>query len=432
MTQLSNILDQYVITTTTSTTTIVAKKICKKCGHPQELRSDRSAKTSWACSDCGHRNKLKLLVLITFIALSALTMQQIAYAEIDPTDIPFPSPWMKDCTYSVGEFLIFNCLWRSDRIPEEVQADLEQLEENIDILPEDEYEASKTRIIIDWLTAPDPDPIPEPEPPRPTVRDILISKLPPGVKEAVDRLQECRYGYDGWEAIQQKSAYEVPDQFIRSIDDYTTDKIVGDLNKAYEACRAQRDYPLSSSYKTFIDADVLGLDRFGREPTHTFNQTTNFTRGSDIYAPLTKEDFAKAIKNATDWMKTAPYTDPTLGCIPRDAEDVRCRNQGNPEPIIKDLRSYNDYINFKAGQIQTPQDYADTIAAAKQAQCTVHYPIYKHRIASGSEGGMELPVWLEHCESIEDEFNRIGFACYTGGEQILCSDLRKIQDAREN
>jgi len=43
---------------------------------------------------------------------------------------------------------------------------------------------------------------------------------------------------------------------------------------------------------------------------------------------------------------------------------------------------------------------------------------------------MELPVWLEHCESFDDEFIRTGIACYSGGEQILCTALAKIKAER--
>ncbi len=365
-------------------------------------------------------------ILISIILATALSIAP-AFAEIEQVSIPFPPPYMLDCSYSVGEFLIFNCIWRSDRIPANVTADLEQLEKSIDILPAEEYEASKDKIILDWIYADDIELEVEPEPPKPTVRDILVAKLPAGVKEAVDRLKECQYGYDGWEAIQQQTEYEIPDQFIRSVDDYTTDKIVGDLNKAFEACRIQRDYPLPANYQNFIDADVLGLDRFGREPTHTFGQTTNFTRASEIYKPLDQLDFLNAEKTATDFMCSDEGK--ALGhCIKDEFTGV---NRGNPNPIIKDLKTYNDYINFKAGQIQTEQDYIDTITAAKEAQCTVHYPIYKHRLQTAdNEGGMELPVWLEHCESPEDEELRIGFACYSGGDRILCSELAKIKAQR--
>ncbi len=323
----------------------------------------------------------------------------MASAEFQSVSVPFPPPYETDCVYSVGEYLIFMCTWRSPIIPANVTAELEQLARSIDILPEDEYEVSKTKIIIDWLSPPDPELVIEVEPPKPTVRDQLIAKLEPGVKEAVDRLAECQYGYDGWEAIQQQSFYEIPDQMIAFDGKLRTEVLVKRLNMAYEACRVQADYPLTPSYKTFIEADLLGLDRFGREPTHTFNQTTNFTRGDDIYKPLDAMDFFKANQTASDWLRDeAPFIDPTIGCVPRDAEDTRCQARGNPEPIIKDLNSYNQYINFKAGQIQTPQDYQDTIAAAKEAQCVVHYPLYKHFD--------ELPEWLEHCMSAQEKLER--------------------------
>jgi len=360
-----------------------------------------------------------VFILAAFIAL---TMHTIAYGEEETVNVPFPGPYMLDCSFSTGEFLIFNCIWRSDRIPDDVKEALLDIEAVEDLIGKDEVEASKAKIIISWLSPPDPELIIEAEAPRKTVRDILIEKLDPGVRELVDKIQQCRYGYDGWEAIQQQSEYEVPTQFIRTVDDYSKEVIVGILNKAYEACRIQLDYPLSSSYKEFIDADNLGLDRFKREPTQFFNQTTNFTRGIEDYKPLDAMDFFKAEQKATDWLRDeAPFIDPTLGCMPKDAP--KCQNRGNPEPIIKDLNSYNQYINFRAGQIQTPQDYADTIAAAREAQCTVHYPIYKHKL-----GTERLPEWLEHCESIEDEFDRTGIACYKGKDRILCTELRKLQN----
>jgi len=349
-----------------------------------------------------------------------------AFAETEQVNIPFPPPYMLDCSYSVGEFLIFNCIWRSDRIPEDVQLELSSIDNRTALLPPEEIEASKDKIILEWLYADDVELEVEPEEPKPTVREILIEKLPAGVKEAVDRLKECQYGYDGWEAIQQQTTYEIPDQFIRAVDDYTTDKIVGDLNKAYEACRIQRDYPIPASYQHFIDADILGLDRFGNLPTHTFGQETNLTKSDSIYRPLDQLDFLNAEKTASDFM-CSPEGRALGHCI----EEPTGINRGDPNPIIKDLNAYNQYINFKAGQIQTPQDYEDTIAEAKAAQCTVHYPIYKHRLQTAdNEGGMELPVWLEHCESFDDEFIRTGITCYSGGERILCTALAKIRAER--
>lgn len=358
-------------------------------------------------------------MLIIAISISVIG----AHAEIEQVSIPFPGPYMLDCSYSVGEFLIFNCIWRSDRIPEDVKVALLDLEAVKELIGEKEVEASQAKIIMSWLSPPDPELIIEVEPSRPTVEDILKEKLDPGVREAVERLAECEYGKDEWGAIQQSSKYDVPDQIIAWDGNLRNDVLVKRLNLAYESCRIQDEYPLPGSYRSFWLADLTGLDFYNR--TVALGATTNFTMGSDIYAPLTEEDFAGAIKNATDWQKTAPYIDPTLGCIPRDAQDTRCQARGNPEPIIKDLKAYNAYINFKAGQIQTPQDYADTIAEAKAAQCTVHYPIYAHKV--GSE---RLPEWLEHCETFVEEFERTGIACYKGKEQILCAELRKLQDDR--
>ena len=59
----------------------------------------------------------------------------MSFAEIQSVNIPFPPPYMLDCTLSQDEFFIFNCIWRSDRIPDDVKAELEQLEKSIDILP---------------------------------------------------------------------------------------------------------------------------------------------------------------------------------------------------------------------------------------------------------------------------------------------------------
>ena len=322
-----------------------------------------------------------------------------AVAELQSVNIPFAPPYMLDCTLSQDEFLIFNCIWRSDRIPPNVITELEQLKRSIDILPPEEYEVSRDKIIISWLSPPDPETLIEPEPPKPTVEDILKSRLPSGVKEAVDRLAECQYGYEGWAAIQQSTNYEVPDQIIAWDGNLRNEVLVKRLNMAYEACRVQQEYPLTPSYQNFIDADILGLDRFGRQPTHTFGQETNLTKSSTLYKPLDAMDFFKSQEKASDYLRDeAPWIDPTLGCIPRDADDVRCQARGNPEPIVKDLKTYNDYINFKAGQIQTEQDYQDTIAAAKEAQCVVHYPLYKHFD--------EIPVWLEHCISAQEKLDR--------------------------
>ena len=74
-----------------------------------------------------------------------------AFAEFQSVSVPFPPPYEVDCVYSVGEYPIFMCTWRGPAIPFEVKAELEQLERSIDILPTEEYEASKTKIIMSWL-----------------------------------------------------------------------------------------------------------------------------------------------------------------------------------------------------------------------------------------------------------------------------------------
>jgi len=364
------------------------------------------------------------LIKIVLILLLGVGMTA-AFAEIEQVNIPFPPPYMLDCSFSTGEFLIFNCIWRSDRIPEDVQHELSSIDNRTGFVPPEEIEASKDKIILKWLSPPDLEIIPEPEPPRPTVKDVLKLKLDPAILAAVDKLGECEYGFEGWAAFQQKSVYEVPDQFIWIHGQIRNDVIVKDLNLKYEACRIQKAYPLSPMYQNFINADNLGLDLYDRLPTHTFGQETNFTK-SDLYKPLDAMDFFKAEEKASDYLRDeAPWIDPTLGCVPRDATDTRCQARGNPEPIVKDARGYAEYVNFKAGQIITAQDFINLEVKLKELQCIAHYPTYKHRI--GRESGAQLPEWLEHCESIEDEFDRTGIACYKGLDRILCSDLRKMQ-----
>lgn len=324
----------------------------------------------------------------------------MAYAEPITFNVPFPPPYHNTCSYSIGDFLIFNCIIRGDKIPEDVKNQLSYYDNFTGVLPPEEIEAFKDKIIIDWLYVDDQEPEIEIEEIKPTVAEILKERLPPGVKEAVDRLAECQYGYDGWAAIQQQSSYEIPDQIIAFKGNLRNEVLVKRLNMAYEACDIQRNYPLSPMYQNFIDADLLGLDRFGREQTHTFNQTTDLQKYN--YDPLTQEDFDAAEKKAEDFKCSEAGRG--LGHCIEESTDV---NRGNPNPIIKNIFDYNQYINFKAGQIQTEQDYIDTITAAKAAQCTVHYPIYKHRI-TGTMGGMELPVWLEHCETAAERWDRVG------------------------
>jgi len=325
------------------------------------------------------------------IAILLFSTMGVAYGELQSVNVPFAPPYMLDCSLSQDDFLIFNCIWRSDRIPDDVKAELEQLARSIDILPTEEYEINKAKIIMSWLSPPDPALIIEEEPPKLTVEELLKEKLDPGVREAVDKLAECQYGYEGWEAIQQKSDYEIPDQIIAWDGNLRNDVIVKRLNLAYESCRIQAEYPLSPAYQHFIEADLLGFDLYGR--SQPLGAVTNFTR-SEIYKPLDQLDFLSSQKTARDFMCSDEGKARGLCSF----EEFSGVNRGNPEPIVKDLRSYNDYINFKAGQIQTPQDYTDTIAEAKKAQCVVHYPLYKHKEV--------LPVWLEHCLTLQDIHER--------------------------
>ena len=93
-------------------------------------------------------NQFPLVIVLVILAFAV----QTAYAELEQVSVPFPPPYELDCTYSVGDYLIFNCLWRSPLLPANVTAQLEALNENADILPDDEYEASRDKIIMSWFS----------------------------------------------------------------------------------------------------------------------------------------------------------------------------------------------------------------------------------------------------------------------------------------
>ena len=303
---------------------------------------------------------MRSLTAILLIFAVSISVNQI-YAERATIDVPFQSNSL-DCVFTSMNELLFVCKWTGDEIPMEVRVEIVELENKNDILPQEEIDAGVERILTEWITAPPFVPEPEPEPPKPSVRDILIEKLDPGVKEAVDRLAECQYGYDGWEAIQQQSFDEIPDQMIAFDGNLRNEVIVKRLNMAWQACDAQAKYPLSSMYQNFIDADLLGLDLYGRTPTHTFNEITTFDRY--YYEPVTQFDLDDATKRAEEF-KCSP-TGRGLGHCIEEPTDI---NRGNPNPIIENLFDYYQYLSAKAGSVQTAQDYADTIKEARDAQC---------------------------------------------------------------
>ena len=93
--------------TTTSATTMAIKK-CKKCDHKQNLK--HTNRVRWACSDCGFRNKMR--VILASILILAVSSMSYAYAEEQdlPVDLPYDD---KYCTfYALSNYVNFTCTWK--------------------------------------------------------------------------------------------------------------------------------------------------------------------------------------------------------------------------------------------------------------------------------------------------------------------------------
>jgi len=295
------------------------------------------------------------------------------------------------------------------------------------ILPDDENEKTITNFLNSFWTPPleEVTKESEPEPPKPTVEDILKEKLPPGIKFAIDRLGECEYGKQDWGIIQQSSSYEVPDQFIYGVDDYKTDVLVGKLNKAYEACRGQKEYPLPGSYKAFWLADLTGLDFHGRlivpEPRNDPPMST----------PLTKQDFIDQEQISIDLPKT--YIDPYQGCIPEDENDKKCVNRGNPEinlstevcnsvgagldkKILCKQQILNDWLSEQAARDLTKRDTDRAVEVAQNTICDTY------KFTEGVKEVENQAEWYRSICSVPDKVCLKGVPG-KGLQPIDCSEL---------
>lgn len=89
------------------------KRKCKNCGHTQKLRNTNKKRRQWACTNCNHRNKLKLSMLALIVTLTISMGSAYAYEEMTP--IPRSDYLDRECFAvimpGVSEW-IWDCQWR--------------------------------------------------------------------------------------------------------------------------------------------------------------------------------------------------------------------------------------------------------------------------------------------------------------------------------
>lgn len=232
-----------------------------------------------------------------------------------------------------------------------------------------------------------------PQPPVKSVEEELRERLDPEVRKAIEKLGECRFGLEGWAAFQAQINFTVPDELPIFTSGLDKRPLLGKLAKAFEACRIQKDYPLSQQYEDIFLADLLGLDLYKRQQT---NFGLDERRLYEEQRTASDEEISKAAQDARDWM----CGDENLHLKLCSAYmELQGENRGNPEPIV-DEKLYNEYLTAQAARDLTAADREKVLNNAILLMCEIYTQQYAHLIRTDALGNVTYegyPDWLMQC-----------------------------------
>jgi len=246
---------------------------------------------------------------------------------------------------------------------------------------------------------------PEPEPEEPIIIEAPEVEEEPltfeerQIKKSVDELDECWTGLGAWKAYQETERIQFYiDESRQSFgirDNLSSDIHLKRIIMAILECQAMETYErkgLIGAYEfNKVEADEKAVDYLGRLPEHPLaKKTTDFTDQMVETDPITQKDREDEIEDM-EKIFDAKYKDPYSDCIPDPDYAQKCENRGTAVPQLRSEFDYNTYLNFKAQQVLTPEDYAQTITNAKKFMCDEYFPKYNGTLS-------ELPVWLLHCQ----------------------------------
>lgn len=226
-------------------------------------------------------------------------------------------------------------------------------------------------------------------------KPTALETLDPEVRRALDKLGICQFGDGNWAGIVANYTREVPDELPIFTSGLDKQPILAKLAKSFEECKGKRDYPwLSQQNENRYLADLLGLDYYGRDQTNFgLDDSRNYVEQKT--ASQEEKDFAAA--ESKKYMCNEENLHLKLCSA---YMELTGENRGNPEPIISDQDSYNQYLSDQAGSILTAQDYTNFLVKIKVLQCEEYSERYEHKIRHdvlGNPDYSNYPGWLMHC-----------------------------------
>jgi len=274
------------------------KRRCKKCGHTQTLKNTNKNRRHWACSNCNHRNKLKLSILALIVTLAVVVGP--VYADNYTLKIPFDITSVK-CN-EVTDELIVTCIFQGTEpfkvtiedktlTPELIEP--ETVTDEIVDDPEDKLtneEKSILRIIdrIETDLIERPDAVPNAD------KQLLIL-----LKSALDK---CEFGIEEGAPIQTYALFGIP-QGNLYIDDTDFSKYVtlGRIAKLIQACESWSDYKVKWLGPQYLDIQNATENFVPWTPSAVIPYNVTIT---DEYMnrAINPHDFIEAEEDAEDFM----------------------------------------------------------------------------------------------------------------------------------
>ena len=318
--------------------------------------------------------------LIALVALLSIGTFSAVYAETSTVEVPFDSHG-QSCNFD--EIAVeYHCVWQG--IVEEFTID--DLIQYKDLISEQRYDQEIKRlneIALAELAV---------EKAKLTPNERVIQeierKLDRGIATAKDSvlmnllkdLDTCQQGMDSrTDAIQTAREFEISDFNLWSVNNVKYDGKLGEIVKAIEECRAQKEvFKLAVGYENMLtgedDYQFSLQDKFTNDiQSIPYDQYTRTTTSIDRSAICDNNQFADTQK--AQFGCEVLYDGKTVADIERENE-IRFGTDGSINYQSKSLDDYNDFLDTYGNKYATVDD--------KKAQEAISEPIARAMIENNA------------------------------------------------
>jgi ssDNA-binding Zn-finger/Zn-ribbon topoisomerase 1 len=358
-------------------TTKEVTRNCKKCGYKQVLKNTSKKRKHWACSNCYHRNKLRLSAITALIAVLAISGISHVYAEQQvgvnlPYDTPFVNNACSTSLFSTGgqSFAQYTCYWNWE-ITNEKYEELTDKSSTSNQDPEGWSIAlgEAIRLGVNSDEEPEETPDVEVEEETPSVPQTPEQKAR---AEALKALDDCKRGFENeyshaWGAIQASGDIPFYQNATRGEfaerDNLSKNQSVLKTLKAIAECEAMREAldrgVLGSREARMAYDDIMNI---GKD-----NQPAQGTRGHEESRGFADEKSAsdeEKLEQANEWKDWACKESNSHLGLCRANLPLTGDNRGFSEPAIGG--DYNNVNIFaEGGDPQTGKGILDPTSCLK-------------------------------------------------------------------